>query len=81
MAFCLSTLLTPVDMPVRLRSASWALVRIALVVVEASCASERSASPALLLIAWLSCSSRALITVVVEVASPLIERSASPCWS
>ena len=77
-AFCLSTLLTPVDMPVRLRSASCALVRIAVVVVEASCARLRSASPALVLIDWLSCSSRALITVVVVVASVPMERSASP---
>ncbi len=50
-AFCLSTLLTPVEMPVRLRSASCALARIDAVVVVASCASERSASPALVLIA------------------------------
>ena len=77
LAFCLSTLLTPVDIPVRLRSASWALERIAVVVVDASCASERSASPALVLIASLSCSSRAPITAVVEVASEPIARSAS----
>ena len=35
-AFCLSTLLTPVDIPVRLRSASWALDLMAVVVLAAS---------------------------------------------
>ena len=44
--------------PVIERSASCALLRIASTVVAASCPSERSASPALLRIVWLSCSMR-----------------------
>ena len=43
-AFCLSTLLTPVDIPLSVRSASCALERIAAVVLVASWVSERSAS-------------------------------------
>ncbi len=76
-AFCLSTLLTPVDTPVRLRSASCALARIDAVVLVASCASARSASPALVLIAWLSCSRRVVSMVDVVAVRLPIERSAS----
>ena len=54
LAFCLSTLLTPVDMPLSVRSASCALERIAVVVLVVSWVSERSASPVLVLIAWPS---------------------------
>jgi hypothetical protein len=48
-------LLTPVDAPVKVRSASCALVRIAAVVLDASWLSARSASLELVLIAALSC--------------------------
>ena len=59
-AFCLSTLLTPVDIAVSERSTSCALVRIASVLVLVRLLRERSASPALVLIAFASSSIRAL---------------------
>ena len=77
LAFCLSTLLTPVDMPVMVRSASCTLERIAVVVVAASCASERSASVLLVFTASLSCWMRPVMALEADAARLPIERSAS----
>jgi hypothetical protein len=71
-------LLTPVDIPLSVRSASCALERMAVVVLVASWVSERSASEEFVLIASLNCCSRVLMTPVAEVARFPIERSASP---
>src|SRR5262245_54765739 len=77
-AFCLSTLLTPVDMPLITRSASCALERIAAVVVAASWVSERSASAPLFLTAWVTCWMPVLTVLEAAVERLPSKRSASP---